>query len=312
MYRRISFVSTVLLSCMAAQLTQAYDMSHVVKAIDDDKSKAGPIVTNCDGLDEGSYAPQLNFTITAIGAHTFRELFHKDLLAKNEIATWYTNTSTMTSAEYTDLRRELGELNTLLANGSYETLTFWKMVEGRVDGSLVTTAQPLDTALDELMGAHFRFPLFTERQDLNVQSRFRALGSFALNRTNPRTGGLGNMPFQCIYYSPAKPEYKPDGTIDPEGFSDSFLIHTVVLAHEMGILPTTELDLRAFAEETYDPNELALLLSSGDECCCNNSTDPDHAIYYRRCDDNFPKGCTEVDGYCAVGSGHCKIIHHHQ
>ncbi|MBL7649455.1 MAG: hypothetical protein JNK74_25035 [Candidatus Hydrogenedentes bacterium] len=299
-------------------------MEAVVKAIEDDKSTPAPMVTACNnGLDSGDYAPPLLFTVKAIGAYTFRDLFHRDLFAKDVIATWYANTSGLTGPEYNDLRQELRDLNQLFVDGGYNDLKFWKMVEGRVDGSLATTAQSLDTAIKDLMAANFRFPLFTKRQDLNVEGRLRALGSFALNRVNARTGGLGNMSFQCIFYSPAKSEYKrkTDGSLeldqmgnpilDPEGFSDSFLIHTVVLAHEMGILPETEFGKFTFVEAQDDTPEAVIFSGGGDECCCNNSTDPTHEAFYRTCVDIYPRGCTEVGGICVVGSLHCKTVHFH-
>jgi hypothetical protein len=128
-----------------------------------------------------------------------------------------------------------------------------------------------------LLSAGFLFPLLNPSRNLPPFSeRLDHLSNFVRHLEGPMMGGLGNLTFNELFYTPA----------DPAHFSDSML-QMIVNAQYAGLIPLPEMDCTDdssvphayFEADRYDPSVIIPMMLAVNKCCCRTS---------RKCDGVYP------------------------
>ncbi|MBI1317800.1 MAG: hypothetical protein GC168_02480 [Candidatus Hydrogenedens sp.] len=236
-----------------------------------------------------SLAPELDDTITELGDDTFYSLFQADTLAQGVVDTWAKHAAGhLFSSELQALSDAIK-----VAEGAAPVAAFRDIVAFHLSGD--APGHPINQALDRLVQAGFRFPLFvTDFGNYALADRMEFLVDFRQSHTGRRTGGFGSLTMRDFAHTPA----------DPAAFSFVQVDRYILSARQYGILPELELG------ECPTPEELAEMgitsLSGSNMCCCN---DPTHGAY-RSCVSNTGTVCSMCGSYCClIGVQKCPSGH---
>jgi hypothetical protein len=241
------------------------------------------------------YYTELHFTIIALGSHSFTDLFAAKTTALSIVSVWQTNTGdpSLSDAKYDTLKEKLGGVVTVLnSTSAYQGLTFAHMVDRRLQGELANDKMgELDLALDGLVGAYFQFPLFrTPTDGVTHGDIMKLLYTFCKKHFDrgADTGGLGNLTWEELFYTPADPAHFSEGKLDKTLRAESGKARM-----QNQILPNPSERYKAFVQEDF-VKALAI-----NQCCCNYQAA--HPGHYRKCAGFSGSQCSICGGtYCCL------------
>ena len=242
------------------------------------------------------YYDELHFTIVALSTQSFADLFAPDATALSITSKWQENMNnddSLLDTKFDNLKTEVGELIAVLdSNTTYRALTFAHMIDRRLLNKLVTDSmKPLELAIDDMVQVGFQFPLFRKPTGgVSHADIMTLLYSLCEKHFAPgvNDGGLGNMNWERLFYTPA----------DPVDFTDAKLTRTVMAVSgaarmQGNVLPSPNEKYKVFVQE-----EFAKALAA-DQCCCNFQTA--HPLHYRKCASLLGSQCSICGGtYCCL------------
>lgn len=243
------------------------------------------------------YYPELRFTIIALSSNSFTDLFAAKPTALSIVSVWQTNVGdpSLDDTKYDALKTALGNVVSVLnSTPAYQNLTFARMVDRRLQNELANDQMTeLDSALDGLVSAHFQFPLFRKPTGnvtyKDIMKLLYTLCEKHLHRTEDTNngdadkGGLGNLTWEELFYTPALRTYYSEKKINRTMKAESGA------AKMQGqILPDPKPSNKDLGHENT--------VEVTDQCCSNDSQNGD----YRRCIDKTGYSCTTCGTHCCI------------
>lgn len=287
--------------CMAliATSSQAATVSDVQVVIEADNGIEVPLpALDTPNIDGCKFAAPLNFTITALEDQSFRELFRTGMSALTVVDAWYKKTNSdllFPRRSFGKLRGAIEDLKAELAKPEYAGLSFATMVDYRLRGSYPEPMAALDTIITTLIEkADFQFPLLDTRSTTPVDARFDLLEIFVVTRTGPDSGGLGNLTWKELFFTPAEPHNPAMNS----GFSQG-VVQNLIVNMQGDILPNPSYEGCPKADASILANNL---------CCCNNSSHGPNV--FRKCSGVQQLNCLMSGTYCSLaGTQFCTSGH---
>lgn len=246
------------------------------------------------------YYDELHFTIIALSTHSFADLFAPSATAHSIFTKWQNNVYadySLDSVRFGDLKAKVGAVLAVLdSTESYKQLTFADLVDRRLRDTLVSGGmQDLELALNNLVKAHFQFPLFRKLETgVTVDDILILLERICQKHldVNKDDGGLGNLTWYQLFYTPA----------DPTCFTKEKINNTIAFGSGMAkiqgnILPSPNEKFKVFIQSEFD--DFLEEAASNDLCCCNFQAD--HPLHFRKCAPMSGSNCDLCGGtYCCL------------
>lgn len=231
------------------------------------------------------YSVRLKETITILGDQTWYDWFSKNgnkggkfKSALQVVEKWKAN------AAGTSLFSKVEALANHLKGNA---LTFPELV---LQIHLGVANSDITGSVKNLVDAGFLFPLLNPSPKLPpLSDRLDHLNILVRDFDGEKVGGLGNLTFKELFYTPAHPDH----------YSDSML-QMIVNAQYAGLIPLPEMDCEAtpfidpalYSAEKYEPSEIIRLMVANEKCCCRTA---------RTCSGQLPPAnCNTCSTYCCL------------